>query len=55
VLNFGDGKTTESTSNTNLTNLTNSDAWYTIDGRKLNGKPSRAGIYINNGKMVVIK
>ena len=30
-------------------------AWYSLDGRKLNGKPSRAGIYINNGRKVVIK
>ncbi len=29
--------------------------WYTIDGRRLSGKPSRAGVYINNGKKVVIK
>jgi len=29
--------------------------WYTLDGRKLSAKPSRAGVYINNGKKVVIK
>ena len=29
--------------------------WYTIDGRRLSGKPSRAGVYINNGKQVIIK
>ena len=32
-----------------------SDYWYTLDGRRLNGKPSRAGIYVNNGRKVVIK
>ena len=32
-----------------------SDAWYTLDGRKLDGKPTRAGVYINNGRKVVIK
>jgi len=31
------------------------DAWYSLDGRKLQGKPSRAGVYINNGIKVVIK
>jgi hypothetical protein len=31
------------------------DAWYTLDGRRLSAKPSRAGVYINNGNMVVIK
>ena len=30
-------------------------AWYSIDGRKLDGKPTQHGIYINNGKKVVIK
>ena len=32
-----------------------SDYWYSLDGRKLNGKPSTKGIYINNGKKVFIK
>ena len=32
-----------------------SEAWYTLDGVRLSGKPSSKGIYINNGKKVVIK
>lgn len=32
-----------------------SDAWYTIDGRKLYGKPTVKGIYILNGKAVSVK
>ena len=40
---------------TNFTNYTNSDAWYTLDGRKLDGKPAAKGIYMNGGKKVVIK
>ena len=31
------------------------DGWYTLDGVKLSGKPSTRGIYINNGKKIVIK
>ena len=31
------------------------DGWYTIDGVRLSGKPSSKGIYINNGKKIVIK
>lgn len=31
------------------------DSWYTIDGRKLNGKPTAKGIYINKGIKVVVK
>ena len=30
-------------------------AWYTLDGCKLNSKPTVDGVYINNGKKVVIK
>ena len=32
-----------------------SEAWYTLDGVRLSGKPSTKGIYINNGKKIVIK
>ena len=32
-----------------------SDAWYTLDGRKLSGEPTKKGMYIVNGKKVVIK
>ena len=33
---------------------TNGD-WYTIDGVKLNGKPTEKGVYIVNGRKVVVK
>ena len=29
--------------------------WYSLDGRKLGGKPTKPGLYINNGRKVVIK
>ena len=32
-----------------------SDSWYTIDGRKLNGVPTKKGIYIHNGHKQIIK
>ena len=54
-LNFGDGEASGITT-TNYTNLTNySDAWYTVNGVKLDGKPTKAGLYINNGRKIVIK
>jgi hypothetical protein len=31
------------------------DVWYTLDGRKLDGMPTKKGIYINGGRKVVIK
>ena len=32
-----------------------SKAWYTLDGVRLAGKPTKQGIYVNNGKKVVVK
>ena len=32
-----------------------SDAWYSLDGRRLSAKPARKGLYILNGQKVVIK
>ena len=29
--------------------------WYTLDGRKLDGKPTKKGLYIHNGNKLVIK
>jgi uncharacterized repeat protein (TIGR02543 family) len=29
--------------------------WYTLDGRKLQGEPTQKGLYIHNGKKVIIK
>ena len=55
-INFGDGETTGIISvNGSGFMVNDSDAWYSLDGRRLNGKPSRAGVYVNNGKKVVIK
>ena len=30
-------------------------AWYTLDGRKLQGMPAKSGLYISNGHKIVIK
>ena len=29
--------------------------WYTLDGRRLSGKPTKSGVYVNSGRKVVIK
>lgn len=32
-----------------------SDAWYSLDGRKLQGKPTAKGMYIHNGRKEVVR
>lgn len=54
ILNFGEDKTTGISSIKSETR-NNADGWYSIDGRRLDGKPTQRGIYINNGLKVVIK
>ena len=29
--------------------------WYSLDGRRLSGMPAKKGLYIHNGRKVVIK
>ena len=40
--------------NTNITNITNGN-WYDLNGRKLNGMPTKKGVYLFNGRKVVVK
>ena len=53
VLNFGE----ESTVVREIEHVGNeaTSTWYTIDGSKLSGCPTRSGIYINNGQKVIVK
>ena len=54
VLNFGDDN--EETSIKQINNTESAtDTYFTLDGRRLNDKPATAGLYIINGKKVVIK
>ena len=53
LLNFGD----ECTSIVDVpSKADNPDGpWFTLDGRKLSGKPTQRGIYVVNGQKVLIK
>ena len=35
--------------------MNTNDSWYTIDGRKLQGAPTSKGLYIRNGKKVIVR
>ena len=55
-LNFGDEATgIVSIGNGQLTIDNEADAWYSLGGVRLGGKPTQKGVYINNGRKVVIK
>lgn len=54
VLNFDDDN--ETTGIKQINNAASAtDTYFTLDGRRLNDKPATAGLYIVNGKKVVIK
>ena len=56
VLNFGDDETTGIVDiQSSMFNVQSNNAWYSVDGRRLTGKPTKKGIYIHGGKKVVIK
>ena len=39
----------------NVENTVDNDAWYTVNGVRLQGEPATKGVYIHNGKKVVVK
>ena len=56
VLNFSGDESTEIVSlSDGFESPDKSDGWYTLSGMKLNDKPISKGIYINNGRKIVIK
>ena len=67
VLNFGEGETTgimsiengkffdERSGRAERKIENEADTWYDLSGRRLSGKPKAKGVYINNGRKVVIK
>ena len=51
----GEGEGTTGVDNVNANLNDNEATWYDLNGRKLNGKPAQKGIYIKNGKKIVVK
>ncbi len=51
VLNFGDEASgiTEAEANASFQD------WFSLDGRRLSGKPSQKGLYLHNGRKVMVK
>ena len=55
VIEEADGSTTAISAITAEGVAVPAEGWYTINGVKLNGVPTEKGIYINNGKKIVVK
>lgn len=56
TMNFGDENTTGmEITQSSMSNIQHNEAWYDLRGRKLHGKPTTKGVYINNGSKVMIK
>ena len=51
VLNFGDDTSgiTEAEANASFQD------WFSLDGRRLSGKPRQKGLYLHNGRKVMVK
>ena len=54
-LNFGDEETVITSIIAVESISPAEESWYTFDGRRLSGKPSTSGLYISNGRKVIIK
>jgi arabinogalactan endo-1,4-beta-galactosidase len=54
LTNLKEFLTTTGISSVNTKHADN-DTWYTLDGRRLNGKPAARGLYIHNGKKIIVK
>ena len=55
IVEEADGSTTAISGITADGVAVKAEGWYTIDGMKLNAAPTQKGIYINNGKKIVVK
>ena len=57
VLGFGDSEETGISDALRLNDKGQmiNDEWFTLDGRRLDSKPKVKGLYINNGRKVLIQ
>ena len=56
IIDWGDNTTgIEHIANGSSVQESGHDSWFTLDGRQLNQKPHKKGVYIRNGQKVVVK
>ena len=55
-IDWGESTSIKSIDDLTIYNLRfDADAWYTLDGRRLNGKPAKKGLYLRNGQKIVVR
>lgn len=54
-VNYGITTTIDNASQLNDQTINEGNEWYNLNGQKLNGKPTSSGLYIINGKKVLVK
>ena len=52
IIDFGEGDET-GIENISPTLSKDEGTWYSIDGKKQNGEPTKAGVYVSNGKKII--
>lgn len=55
VINFGEESTAVTTPLHDRKGQVDGASWFTLDGRRLSGKPTTKGIYLSGGRKVVVK
>ncbi len=55
-LDFGDGDGSAGVSPATVADGdVRAPRWHTLDGRRLSGKPTKSGVYVSNGRKIVVK
>ena len=55
AMNFEENQSSGISEKVSVKSEKSAEGWHTVDGRRLNGMPTQKGVYIKNGKKVVIK
>ena len=54
-IDFGHGENVTGIITTSAATRDDAQGWYTIDGRRLSGQPTASGVYVHDGRKVLIK
>jgi hypothetical protein len=55
AMNFEENQSSGISEKVSVKSEKSAEGWHTVDGRRLNGTPTQKGVYIKNGKKIIIK